>query len=182
VLDLEGLASHRGSLIGALPGVQQPPQKFFDSLVLDALRGMDPSRPVWLEAESKKIGNLHLPEALYAAMHRTTPIHVSAPMAERVKLWREDYAHFAQDPVHMVELLAPLKPLIGGEELKLWGELAAAGDVDRLFERVMTAHYDPCYERSTRRSYATLDEAQKVELVSLDRERLLEVARGLSAH
>jgi tRNA 2-selenouridine synthase len=182
VLDLEALASHRGSLIGALPGVQQPSQKFFDSLVLDALRGMDPSRPVWLEAESKKIGNLHLPEALYAAMHRTTPIHVSAPMAERVKLWREDYAHFAQDPVHMVELLAPLKPLIGGEELKLWQELAAAGDVDRLFERVMTAHYDPCYERSTRRSYATLDEAQKVELVSLDRERLLEVARELSAH
>jgi tRNA 2-selenouridine synthase len=182
VLDLEALASHRGSLIGALPGVAQPSQKLFDTLVLDALRRMDPRRPVWLEAESKKIGNLHVPEALYEAMHETTPIHVSAPMAERVKLWREDYAHFAQDPVRMVQLLAPLKPLIGGEELALWQELAASGDVDRLFERVMTAHYDPCYERSTRRSYATLDDAQQVALTSLGQDQLLEVARMLAAH
>jgi tRNA 2-selenouridine synthase len=181
VLDLEGLACHRGSLIGALPGVAQPAQKQFDSLVLEALRRMDPARPVWLEAESKKIGNLHLPEALYEAMRKTTPLHVSAPMAERVKLWREDYAHFVQDPVGMVRMLAPLKPLVGGAELALWLQLAESRDVDRLFERVMTAHYDPCYDRSTRRSYATLDAAERIELPSLDADRLLERARSLAS-
>ena len=179
VLDLEGLASHRGSLIGALPGVQQPPQKFFDSLVLDALRGMDPSRPVWLEAESKKIGNLHLPAALHEAMHRSIPIRLVAPMSERVKLWREDYAHFALDPASMVRLLAPLKPLIGGEELARWQALAAAGEVDTLFERVMTAHYDPCYDRSTKGSYGKLSEGAVIELQSLDGQALLQVARDL---
>jgi len=98
VLDLEELATHRGSLIGALPGRPQPSQKLFDTLLLDAMRRLDPARPVWLEAESKKIGDIQLPDALYEAMHRTTPLHLSAPMPERVRLWHEDYVHFVDDP------------------------------------------------------------------------------------
>lgn len=180
VLDLEALASHRGSLIGALPGHAQPSQKLFDSMVLDALRRFDAARPIWLEAESKKIGNLQLPEALHEAMHRTTPLRVSAPMSERVRLWREDYAHFTQDPGGMVERLAPLKPMIGGEELDRWRALAAGGHVDALFERVMTMHYDPCYERSTRRSYKTVDAGLVIELPCLAPEKLAAVARDLA--
>ncbi len=179
VLDLEALASHRGSLIGAIPGERQPTQKLFDSQVLEALRRMDPQRPIWLEAESRKIGNLHLPAALHEAMHRSVPIRLVAPMSERVKLWREDYAHFARDPASMVRLLAPLKPLIGGGELARWQALAAAGEVDTLFERVMTAHYDPCYDRSTKGSYGKLSEGAVIELQSLDAQALLQVARDL---
>lgn len=181
VLDLEAIAVHRGSLIGALPNRKQPSQKLFDSMVLDALRKFDPSRPVWLEAESKKIGNLQLPDALHQAMHRTTPLHISAPMCERVQLWREDYSHFVEDPVSMVEKLAPLKPLIGGEELERWRSLAATGRVDELFERVMKMHYDPCYERSTRKSYKTAATGPFVELPSLSPEKLSKVASDLAA-
>jgi tRNA 2-selenouridine synthase len=182
VLDLEGIASHRGSLIGALPGQQQPPQKFFDTLVLDTLRRFDPNRPVWVEAESKKIGNLQLPDALYDAMHRTPPLQVSAPMHERVRLLREDYAHFAQDPVSMVDKLAVLKPMIGGEELALWRSLASAGKVDELFERVMLKHYDPCYERSTKRNFSEVaSEVNRIDLPSLSPERLAAVASDLAA-
>jgi tRNA 2-selenouridine synthase len=181
VLDLEAIAAHRGSLIGALPGHDQPSQKLFDSMVLDTLRKFDPGRIVWLEAESKKIGNLQLPDALHEAMHRTTPLHIRAPMDERVRLWREDYAHFAEDPVGMVEKLAPLKPLIGGEELGHWHSLAASGEVDELFERVMKMHYDPCYERSTRKSYKTADSRPFVELPSLSPEKLATVASDLAA-
>jgi tRNA 2-selenouridine synthase len=180
VLDLEAIASHRGSLIGALPGQGQPSQKFFDSMVLDALRRFDPGRPVWLEAESKKIGNLQVPEALHRAMHRTTPLHISAPMSERVRLWREDYAHFTEDPVGMVDKLAPLKPLIGGEELALWQSLAQERKVDELFERVMVMHYDPCYDRSTRRSYETAAAGPSIELSSLAPAELAAVARDLA--
>ncbi|MBA3773585.1 MAG: tRNA 2-selenouridine(34) synthase MnmH [Ramlibacter sp.] len=181
VLDLEAIASHRGSLIGAIPGQSQPTQKYFDTLLLDTLRKFDPARPVWLEAESKKIGNLQLPDSLHNAMHRTTPLHVSAPMAERVRLWREDYSHFAADPLGMVEMLAPLKPLIGGEELACWRALAAEGRVDKLFERVMTKHYDPCYERSTKRSYKEAAAAPRIELSSLAPEQIAEIARGLAS-
>ena len=180
VLDLEDIARHRGSLIGALPGVPQPSQKLFDSVLLDTLRHFTTDRVVWIEAESKKIGNVQLPGALHDAMHRTTPIHIVAPMAERVRLWREDYPHLVEDPLAMVDRLAPLKPLVGGKELDAWHDLAATGRVDELFERVMTAHYDPCYEQSTKRSYRTAAEAERVELQSLQPAQLAEVAKQLA--
>lgn len=178
VLDLEELASHRGSLLGDLPGRPQPTQKQFDSQLLHVMRRFDPARPVWIEAESKKIGNLQLPESLFNAMHASQVLHLSAPMAERVKLWREDYPHFAADLAAMVGKLAPLKPLVGGETLSHWQGLAASGSVDELFESVMTRHYDPCYERSTRRSYGTT-EVEGLALPALDRASLQRVVRRI---
>lgn len=179
-LDLEGLARHRGSLIGEMPGVRQPSQKAFDSLLLDAMRKFDNARPIWIEAESKRIGNVQIPAALQRAMHSTTPFLVSAPMSERIRLWREDYADLAQNPVAMVKMLEPLKPLVGSEELDLWRTLAAASRVDELFERVMTKHYDPCYARSTARSFGKSLDSRVIAVASLARENLDEVARDLA--
>lgn len=180
-IDLEDIARHRGSLIGAVPGESQPSQKLFDSMLLDALAKLDPARPVWVEAESKKVGNVQLPDALYAAMHRASPYQLQAPMQERVRLWREDYAHFVSDPVSMVAMLAPLKPLVGGEELSRWQALATSSEVDELFERVMTAHYDPCYARSTAKSYNSAPMGSVVELPSLGPECLTLIAAKLAA-
>ena len=179
VLELEELANHRGSLLGALPGQRQPTQKMFDSLLLQAMRGLDPTRVVWLEAESKKIGNLQLPDRLFERMHASPVIHIEAPMAERVRLWREDYPHFAQDPEAMVAKLEPLKPLVGGETLAHWHELARAGRVDELFESVMVGHYDPCYARSTRRNYGDRAGAMTLELESLGGERVSVAVRQI---
>jgi tRNA 2-selenouridine synthase len=179
VLDLEGLARHRGSLLGDLPGEPQPTQKQFDSAVLDVLRRFDPARPVWVEAESKKVGRLLVPEEITAAMRRAQTLHLGVPIAERVRLCREDYAHFAADPKAMVAKLAPLKPLVGGEELARWQKLAEQGDVDTLFERVMTQHYDPCYFRSTTREFGPGDAANRLELASLQPDALADAARRL---
>jgi tRNA 2-selenouridine synthase len=180
VLDLEELAQHRGSLLGKIPGQPQPTQKFFDTLLLDTLRRFDTRRPIWLEAESKKIGDLQLPEALYQAMHRSPVINLVAPMSERVKLWREDYPHFAAEPVAMVQKLEPLKPLVGKEALAQWMGLAASGKVDELFESVMRLHYDPCYARSTRHNYGVAVEGRVVELASLGQPGLAEAVRQIA--
>ena len=179
VVDLEGLAVHKGSLLGDVPGHPQPTQKQFDSLVLDVLRRFDPARPVWVEAESKKVGRRLVPEELTAAMRRAPTIHLSAPMAERVRLCREDYAHFAADPGAMVAKLQSLKPLVGGEELARWQALADAGDVDALFERLMTQHYDPAYSRSTPREFGPGDGANARHLESLQPDALAGAARAL---
>ncbi len=179
VLELEGLAHHRGSLLGDLPGDPQPTQKMFDSALLDEMRRLDPRRTVWVEAESKKIGNLQLPDSLYEAMHRSPVIHLSSPMHERVRLWREDYPHFAQDPKAMVRSLEPLKPVVGKETLAHWMALATEDRVDELFESVMVRHYDPCYVRSTSRNYGNRPEAMSVELGSLGPAGLEEAARRL---
>ena len=172
VLELEELAHHRGSLLGDLPGDAQPTQKLFDSALLDEMRRFDVNRTVWVEAESKKIGDLQLPEALCEAMHRSPTITIETPMSERVRLWREDYPHFAADPQAMVRKLEPLKPLVGKETLSHWLALAAEGRTDELFESVMTRHYDPCYARSTRRNFGLECASMHLGLASLAPERL----------
>ena len=181
VLDLETLASHRGSLLGDLPGQPQPTQKHFDTLVLDVLRRFDPARPVWIEAESKKVGRLLVPEALSAAMRSAPTAHLSVAMAERVRLCREEYAHFAADPQSMVARLAPLKPLVGGEELAAWQAMAVEGRVDELFERLMTVHYDPAYSRSTTREFGPGDAANRLHIDSLQPDALAATARTMIA-
>lgn len=179
VVDLEALASHRGSLLGDLPGTRQPTQKAFDSLLLQELRRLDRSRPVWIEAESKKVGNVQLPESLFRRMHASRVIQIDAPMPERVKLWREDYPHFAADPVAMVSKLVPLKPLVGGKVLAEWERLAAEGKTDTLFESIMTEHYDPCYARSTSSHYGASAALPKILLDGLDPRSLARAADQL---
>lgn len=150
VLDLEDLARHRGSLLGSLPGTEQPTQKRFDSALLAQLRRFDPARPVWVEDESKKIGRLQLPDSLYTAIQSAPVIALQTPLAARVQACLEDYAHLAQAPQELVRRLQPLKPLVGGAVLAEWQQLAEAGQAAALFESVMLKHYDPCYRRSLR--------------------------------
>ena len=134
---------------------------------------------MWVEAESKKIGNLQLPDSLFDAMHRSPVINIDTPMSERVRLWREDYPHFAADPPAMVRKLEPLKPLVGKEALAQWMALAEEGRVDELFESIMVRHYDPCYVRSTGRNYEHKGQAAQLVLPSLGDEGLTEAVRGL---
>jgi tRNA 2-selenouridine synthase len=181
VLDLEGLARHRGSLIGAVPGVAQPGQKLFESIVLDRLRGFDPSRPVWVEAESKKIGAVQLPTALFEALHASPQVYsLSLPMAERVRIWHEDFGHFASDPGAMLERLQHLVPLVGRDEFDAWQDLADARRIDELFERIMANHYDPAYARTAKRNYRR-QPMVPIALEDLAPQTLAEVARTLAA-
>jgi tRNA 2-selenouridine synthase len=180
VLDLEEIAAHRGSVLGALPdGTKQPTQKYFDSLLLKELVAFDPARPVWVEAESKKIGNVQLPDALLETMRKGTTYLVEADMAQRVLLWREDYRHFEEDPAFMIERLAYLRPLIGGEEFKAWEDLAAEKRMPELFERLMRKHYDPAYRRSVLRNYPDIDKSLKLYLDDLSPAGLRAVAESL---
>jgi tRNA 2-selenouridine synthase len=174
VLDLENLAAHRGSLLGDLPGHQQPTQKCFDSALREALARLDPARPVWLEDESKRIGKLQLPTELFEAIRQAPTVRLVMDMPARVALCRLDYAHFVQDPVGMVQRLRPVRPLVGGSVWANWMALAESGDVDRLFERLMAEHYDPCYARSASMRRPLLRE---LRLEGLDEASLRAAAR-----
>lgn len=180
VLDLEELAAHRGSVIGALPGCPQPPQKYFDSLLLRNFSIYSPDRPIWVEAESKKIGNVQLPESLLVAMRAGNVFSVKTAMAQRVQMWREDYAHFEEDPTLLVTKLQFLGPLVGNVELKEWEALAEQRAIPELFERLMTAHYDVAYKRSSLRNYPQLHNAPTVALDDLSPPALAEIAKLLA--
>jgi tRNA 2-selenouridine synthase len=179
VLDLEALANHRGSLIGAIPGVAQPTQKWFDSLLLQKLRRFDPAQPVWVESESKKIGAIQLPLALMQAIRSARVFNVVAPMPERVQLWRQDYSHFERDPDALMERLRHLRPLIGGEEFAHWQDLVNQRRMPELFERLMQAHYDPAYARSIGKNFPQGGQSPTLNLERLDPQALAEVANRL---
>ncbi len=179
VLDLEAMANHRGSLIGAIPGVAQPTQKWFDSLLLQKLRRFDPAQPVWVESESKKIGAIQLPLALMEAIRGARVFNVEAPMPERVQLWRQDYSHFERDPDALMDRLQHLRPLIGGEEYAHWQDLVNQRHMPKLFERLMQAHYDPAYARSIGRNFPQCGQSPTLHLERLDPQALAEVATRL---
>ena len=181
VLDLEDIAVHRGSVIGAVPGKSQPSQKYFDSLLQREMARFDPSRPVWVEAESKKIGNVQLPVALLETMRQGLTIEIDTAMEQRVLLWREDYRHFEKDPAGLVERLAFLRQQVGGEELAAWEAMAAQRQIPQLFERIMRRHYDPAYRRSILRNYPAIDSSPRIALADLSPSGLLPVAHSLRA-
>ncbi|MBE0587008.1 MAG: tRNA 2-selenouridine(34) synthase MnmH, partial [Hydrogenophaga sp.] len=113
VLDLEALANHRSSVLGHIPGVPQPSQKRFDSLIWDALRRFDLARPVFIESESKKVGNVRVPDALIDAMRASPCIDLQLSDEERVALLLEDYDFFVQDSAHFCQRLEALTELRG---------------------------------------------------------------------
>ena len=181
VLDLEQLAKHRGSLLGNLPDERQPSQKMFDSLVWNALRGFDASRPVFIEAESKKIGVLAVPDALLDAMRAAECVLIEAPVPARVKLLMEDYGHFLRDPALLAKRLAPLSELHGHKVIADWNALAEQGQWDALVEDLLVRHYDPAYRRSTSANFQRLKEAVVLQLTTLDVEQLRKAGAALLA-
>lgn len=154
VLDLEALAAHRGSLLGALPDQPQPSQKSFETSIWDALRRFDPARPVFVESESRKIGSLQVPEALIHAMRSSPCLRIEAPLAARVQLLVEDYAHFLDDPETLNARLAHLVELHGHETVAAWQTLARARAWPTLVSLLLAQHYDPAYLKSLSRNYA----------------------------
>jgi tRNA 2-selenouridine synthase len=153
VLDLEGLAKHRGSLLGDLPGDPQPSQKWFDSQVLAALESLDPARPVFVESESRKIGTVQVSDALLAAMRAAPCLRIATPQSMRVALLKEEYAHFLADPDALAARLHHLVPLHGHATVERWNAAARAGDFDALVDELLVRHYDPTYARSIERNF-----------------------------
>ena len=166
VLDLEELAAHRGSVLGNLPDRPQPSQKWFESQLLGALCAVDPARPVFVEGESKKIGQLQVPEALIARMRASRCLRIEAALGVRVTLLLDEYRHFLADR-HLLEAqLDCLAGLHGREKIAAWKQLAAQGAWREFVARLLNEHYDPAYRRSSVKNFARLPDAQVVRIES----------------
>ncbi len=165
VLDLEALACHRGSVLGGLPGRPQPSQKRFDTLLWQALKAFDRERPVFVESESRKVGALQLPDALFDRMSQSAPITlVQTDDDARVRLLLEDYGHFAAAPAAFCALLEGLVELRGKALVGHWQSLARAGRWAEVFADLMTRHYDPLYGRSIARQFPGRAKADTIGL------------------
>ncbi len=167
-VDLEGIAKHRGSLLGDLPNEPQPTQKRFDTLLWSQLSSLDPAKPVFVESESKKIGLVQMPEAMRARMQAGECVWLDVPLDARVAHIRNDYAHFVRDPLALVEKLQPLKALRGAKLLDQWRSQAQAGDIDALFASLMIDHYDPLYTKAIEQNFVRLSEARQIRIEQIN--------------
>ena len=162
VVDLEALANHRSSVLGAIPGLPQPTQKRFDTLVWDALRHLDPARPVFIESESKKVGNVAVPVSLIEAMRQSPCLNLVLPDAERVALLMEDYDFFVQDAEHFCNRLQVLAEFRGKAVVDGWTSLVRSGQIEPVVQELLTQHYDPVYLQSMRRNFQQFENSKTI--------------------
>ena len=172
VINLEALANHRGSLLGPEPDGEQPPQRLFESHLHAVLCGLDPARPVFIEAESNKVGQIHVPAALWAAMRGAVSVVADTKIEYRVAFLCRDYAHIVAEPARLDPLLDWVVTRLGHDIVDGWRQLIAAGDWPGFVRAVLDDHYDPAYDKSAaQRNHeiiATLD-AGTLDAAAIDR-------------
>lgn len=179
VLDLERLAAHKGSVLGDLPSEAQPSQKLFESRIWTALSGFNPARVVYVEAESKKVGALRVPEKLMTLMRASTCLDVSTPQPLRVTLLREEYTHLINDLRLLFGKLDCLTDLHSRARIDEWKSLAERGCWDGFVEQMLVHHYDPAYGRSMFRNYTGANHAQVLGVTDISEEGFRRLARTL---
>jgi tRNA 2-selenouridine synthase len=181
VLHLEELAAHKGSVLGNLPGQPQPAQKGFETQLFAALSALDLTQPVFVEAESRKIGRLQLPDALLEAIRGAPGMRIEASLQARVEFLLRDYDYAVADPAWLVERLEHLKGLQSKETLERWRSLIAARDFPTLVEELLTLHYDPLYQRSQASNYNSFEAAIRYGTDQLDAAALDQLAAEILA-
>ncbi|MEO8153245.1 MAG: tRNA 2-selenouridine(34) synthase MnmH [Rhizobacter sp.] len=181
VLDLEALAAHRGSVLGELPGQPQPAQKAFETHLFDTLARFDLGRRVWVEAESRRIGRLNVPEPLLQRLRASPVVEIAASREARLDYLLRDYAYLGDDPQGLSDKLGTLREVLPKDVLSQWQTWALQRTLPALFEALMTQHYDPLYARSQGRQLERLALAHRVESNDLSDNGIHALARRIAS-
>lgn len=179
VLDLENLAAHRGSVLGDLPGEAQPAQKMFESRIWSKLTKFDPAQAVYVEAESKKVGSVRVPEALIQCMRTSPCFDLLTPQMLRLRLLREEYTHLIANPELLFAKLDCLKALHSVERIESWKALANNARWDEFVADMLLHHYDPAYARSMFTNFIHAQVAIPLPVEDISFEGFQKVARSL---
>jgi tRNA 2-selenouridine synthase len=178
VLDLEGLANHRGSLLGAVG--PQPAQKLFENRLHETLSGFDLARPIFTEAESNRIGRLNIPAPVWKKFEDARVTEIRLPLPHRVQLLHEDYPAFIANPEKLRELLDKLRPLRGHQLVDDWHRLIAEESWDEFLTSVLRDHYDLCYRPTGSENSRYPEPSATVEIPSHSPEAFRDAASQLA--
>ena len=179
ILDLEGLAIHRGSVLGNEPNIEQPSQKGFETQLWNALNKLDPSKIVFVESESKKVGGLHIPDPLMERIRAGQCIELRSNTATRVSWLLREYHHFLSNPESFKQKLGLLTSRYGKVQIAQWHEAIDAGNFDSLVEELLVMHYDPSYQSSIVRNFPSYREDHYVQLENDSDEAFAKTAKDL---
>ena len=149
ILDLEGLANHKGSLLGKIPNLKQPSQKFFESKLFYQLKQLNLKKEVFLEAESSKIGNIHIPKTIWAKMIVSPRIEIKADIHLRSTFLVKDYEYMCKNPELINPIIFGLRKRLSKKLVDSWKELIDQKKWQELTRSFLENHYDPSYSSNT---------------------------------
>ncbi len=164
VLDLEKVASHRGSLLGGIPFVKQPSQKMFDSLLMNELKTFDKNKVIYVESESKKIGNVQIPDSLIENMRTSPCIWLEATDDERVRLLCNDYKHLIVNKNKLKKIMQQILKISNLSKSISYEGLDEQVNLDNFVMELLIKHYDPAYIKSMKKNFIELGDAKIVHM------------------
>jgi len=148
VLDLEGIANHKGSILGDIPKFKQPNQKMFETKLFEKLESLNRKKKIWVEAESIKIGKLNIPSRLWKKMDEGISIKLKSTVDERVKFILKDYKYFTKEPELMSNAMLVLKKIIKKDDYRVIEENLKNGDYMSFVKSLINHHYDKAYKKT----------------------------------
>jgi len=143
VIDLEHLARHRGSAFGGIGLGEQPSQQNFENVLAEKLHGLDPSKPIWIEDESRRIGSRTIPFDLFALKKRSTLFFLEIPFEKRIDKLMLSYGTF--NNADLVNSTAKLGRRLGLEKMNKAAEHIKNDEIQSACE-ILLSYYDKSYD------------------------------------
>jgi tRNA 2-selenouridine synthase len=177
ILDLEGLANHKGSLLGKIPDLIQPSQKFFESLIFNKIQNLNLKDKIYIEAESSKIGNIHIPKSIWKKMIKSPRIEISANVELRAKFLVSDYDYMCNDPTLINPIIKGLKNRLSKKLFDEWTNLIDRKKWFDLTKSFLENHYDPSYSSNTIKNDRKV--IKKITATSLKNSDIKDIAKKI---
>lgn len=175
-LDLEGIAQHRGSVLGFDPDAEQPTQKKFETEIWYELQKLDQNKPIFIESESKKIGDLRIPEPLINKFRLGFCINITAGVDTRSEYLKKNYAHLIHNPGTLITQLDKLRARHGNSGVELWLDLISKGHWDEFIRDLLEKHYDVSYKKSMQKNFTSFPTAPNYHLNTTSHDALSSLA------
>jgi tRNA 2-selenouridine synthase len=145
VIDLEGLAGHKGSAFGNLDRDAQPTQEMFENLLATELEKPDSGKAIWIEDESQRIGALNIPHSLFATIRSQPFIFLDIPFEQRLEHLLAEYGKY--DREKFINAIIRIKKRLGGLETKQAVNCLLEEDLKGCFS-ILLKYYDKIYLRN----------------------------------
>ncbi len=143
VIDLEGIAHHRGSAFGSIGKPQQPTNEQFENVLALAWLQMNWQKPVWIEDESRRIGSVFLPEQLFLMKYKSMVIELNMPKYLRIQRLIADYAGYPKEL--LLKSIEKIQRKLGGQHAKAASEAIQSDNFETAVDIILT-YYDKAYE------------------------------------
>ncbi len=150
VLDLEGAANHRGSLLGGVGLGDQPSTKAFETTIYHTLKNRK-SDYVFIEAESRRIGKLFVPTCIKEHMSEGYQLLIDADVHFRAEHLISEYTDLEPGNVELLEAIDKIRRYMGNAPVEALQELVKQGEFVKVAEELMVNYYDPMYDHSIKK-------------------------------